>query len=74
MNDFLKDTLPKLGLVKTDLQEHPDEKLHPKKICPVENPLSPQWKITPLWITPLKIKLPSKTVLRHIIKPLVGTI
>ena len=87
MNEFLKDTLPKLGLVKTDLQQHSDEKLLPKKHCPLENPPSPQWKLTQLEITPLKIKLPSancftasyiklpsKTVLRHTIKPLVSTI
>ena len=34
MNKFLKDTLPKLGLVKTDLQQHSNEKLLPKKIVP----------------------------------------
>ena len=87
MNNFLRDTLSKLGLVKTDLQQHSHEILLPKKNCPLENPPSPQWIITPLEITPLKIKLPSancfttsyiklpsKTVLRHMIKPLVDTI
>ena len=35
MNEFLKDTLPKVGLVKTVLQQHSDEKLLAKKNCPL---------------------------------------
>ena len=31
MNELLKDTLPKLGLVKTVLQQHSNEKLLAKK-------------------------------------------
>lgn len=57
MNELLKDTLPKLGLVKTVLQQHSNEKLLAKKNCPLENPPHLQWKITPLEIIPLKIKL-----------------